>query len=123
MLFFKTKFIGDFGEKAAAGYLKRNRYKILERNFQTKYGEIDIIAEKDDLVCFVEVKTRRNKRYGEPRDAVNIFKQRKIISVAKYYMLSKNTEKNCRFDVVEVYLSETGQKIEKIEHIENAFWC
>lgn len=123
MLFFKTKFLGDFGEKTATKYLRKNRYKILERNFETKYGEIDIIAEKDDVICFIEVKTRRNNKYGEARDAVNIFKQRKIISVAKYYMMNKNCDKNCRFDVIEVYLSESNKKIVKIEHIENAFWC
>lgn len=122
MLFFKTKIIGNLGENASAKYLKKKRYRILDRNYKTKFGEIDIIAEKNDVICFIEVKTRRNKQYGEARDAVDIYKQRKIISVAEYYIMSKKYDKSCRFDVIEVYLSGTDE-VDKIEHIENAFWC
>ena len=123
MLFFKTKTIGNFGENEAEKFLRKNGYKILERNYTTKLGEIDIIAQKDDYICFVEVKTRSNENYGTPRDAVNYHKQKKIISVAKYYMLTKNKDMFLRFDVIEVVVNKDKTKIEKIEHIEDAFWC
>lgn len=123
MLFFKTKTIGNFGENEAEKFLRKNGYKILERNYTTKLGEIDIIAQKDDYICFVEVKTRSNENYGTPRDAVNYHKQKKIISVAKYYMLTKNKDMFLRFDVIEVVVNKDKTKVEKIEHIEDAFWC
>ena len=123
MLFFKTKTIGNFGENEAEKFLRKNGYKILERNYTTKLGEIDIIAQKDNYICFVEVKTRSNENYGTPRDAVNYHKQKKIISVAKYYMLTKNKDMFLRFDVIEVVVNKDKTKVEKIEHIEDAFWC
>ena len=123
MLFFKTKTIGNFGENEAEKFLRKNGYKILERNYATKLGEIDIIAQKDNYICFVEVKTRSNENYGTPRDAVNYHKQKKIISVAKYYMLTKNKDMFLRFDVIEVVVNKDKTKVEKIEHIEDAFWC
>ncbi len=123
MLFFKTKTIGNFGENEAEKFLRKNGYKILERNYETKLGEIDIIAQKDDYICFIEVKTRSNENYGTPRDAVNYHKQKKIISVAKYYMLTKNKDMFLRFDVIEVVVNKDKTKVEKIEHIEDAFWC
>ena len=123
MLFFKTKTIGNFGENEAEKFLRKNGYKILERNYTTKLGEIDIIAQKDDYICFVEVKTRSNENYGTPRDAVNYHKQKKIISVAKYYMLTKNKDMFLCFDVIVVVVNKDKTKVEKIEHIEDAFWC
>ena len=123
MLFFKTKTIGNFGENEAEKFLRKNGYKILERNYTTKLGEIDIIVQKDNYICFVEVKTRSNENYGTPRDAVNYHKQKKIISVAKYYMLTKNKDMFLRFDVIEVVVNKDKTKVEKIEHIEDAFWC
>lgn len=123
MLFFKTKNVGNFGESEAVKFLRKKGYKILERNYTTKFGEIDIIAQKDNYICFVEVKTRSNENYGTPRDAVNYHKQKKIILVANYYMLSKNQDMFLRFDVIEVVVTKDKTKIEKIEHIEEAFWC
>ncbi len=122
MLLFKTKTVGNLGERDAVKFLKKNRYKILEKNYTTKFGEIDIIAEKDGCICFVEVKTRSSEKFGEPRDAVNYNKQKKIISVANYYMLGKE-ECSIRFDVIEVRFSKEYNKVMEIEHIENAFWC
>ena len=87
--FFKNKklpphlIVGMYGEKKAAVFLKRNRYKILERNFSAHGKEIDIIAENKDFLIFCEVKTRITndfliKKYGRPADAVNYYKQRNI---------------------------------------------
>jgi len=104
-------------EEIAKRYLLKNNYKIIEQNFTSKFGEIDIIALKDSIISFIEVKGRKNTRYGMPREAVTWNKQKKIILCAKYFlMLNKYDDIQCRFDVIEIILDD-----KKIEHIENAF--
>ena len=110
-----TKIAGNSGEAQTFNYLIQNDYKILETNYKCKIGEIDIIAQKDNIIVFVEVKKRSSAKYGLPREAVTQFKQHKIKMVATYYLQkTKNFDKNCRFDVIEI-LGES------INHIENAF--
>ena len=113
---FYKKLLGRAGELKAAEFLKKKKYEILEKNFRTHLGEIDIIAkDSDGTIVFVEVKTRSDESYGLPCEAVDIKKQEKYIRVASEYLLRKKlTEEPCRFDVVEI---ENG----KINHIENAF--
>jgi TIGR00252 family protein len=107
---------GKFGENIAALYLRLHFYKILERNYRVKTGEIDIIAKKDNYIVFVEVKYRKNISKGYPREAVTAFKQNQIKRTAMNYMMSHNIEDNdIRFDVIEII----GKKV---EHIKNAFW-
>lgn len=122
MFFFKSKNIGDMGEKKAVKFLKKKGYSILETNFKTKFGEIDIIAKKDDCICFVEVKTRSSENFGEPREAVNFYKQQKISSVAKFYLMKQKEDMMCRFDVIEVKYDKDDKKFIEINHIEDAFW-
>ena len=112
-----TKIKGRTGEDIACAYLKKKKYEIIERNFTTNVGEIDIICAFDGQIIFVEVKARRSNEYGAPSEAVNYFKQRKISQVASQF-LSKYRKLNypVRFDVVEVYMGEN-----KVNHIENAF--
>ena len=74
-----NKCIGNFGEDEAIRYLIKNKYKIIERNYSCKLGEIDIIAKDKDVLVFIEVKTRTNDKYGSPSLAVNYYKKRKII--------------------------------------------
>lgn len=94
---------GDIGEKIAQNYLKDCCYKILKTNYKNKIGEIDIIANDDDFLVFVEVKYRKNNFFGLPREAVNSEKQRKIRMVAMSYINKyKLFDKQCRFDVLEV---------------------
>ncbi len=110
-----TKIQGNSGEAQAFHYLIENNYKILETNYKCKIGEIDIIATKDNTIIFVEVKKRNSTKYGLPREAVTPYKQRKIKMVATWYLQkTKNFDKNCRFDVIEIL----G---ENINHIQNAF--
>jgi len=109
---------GWAGEKLAADHLRQKGYAILETNYRTPAGEVDIIARDGDYTVFVEVKSRRHLDYGYPREAVGPQKQRRIKKVALYYMAGQKTEINCRFDVVEV-LEMDGTEI---THIENAFW-
>lgn len=114
-----NKAVGDFGERLAKEYLEKKNYNILETNFRTRLGEIDIIAKKDYVIIFVEVKARKNLKYGMPYEAVNHRKMQKIIKVAKNYIAYKSQGDNqYRFDIIEVFLSEN----DKINHIEDAFW-
>lgn len=114
-----NKVTGDFGERLAKEYLEKKNYNILETNFRTRLGEIDIIAKKDDVIVFVEVKARKTLKYGRPYESVNHRKMQKIIKVAQNYIAYKSRGDNqYRFDIVEVFLSEN----DKINHIEDAFW-
>lgn len=106
------------GEERAAKYLKKHGYSITCKNFQTRFGEIDIIAENKEYIVFVEVKARSEKSIAEPREFVDMRKQRKIIKTAEIYLSENSTEKQPRFDVVEVK-RENGKTI--INHIANAF--
>ena len=98
------KKVGILGEKCAERLLIKENYKILEKNFRCKMGEIDIIAQDGKYLVFVEVKTRNNARYGSPAEAVSYYKQRKIIQVAQYYLLCQRYSGDVRFDVVEIVI-------------------
>lgn len=113
------KLDGRRGESAAAEYLKKKRYSIIGLNYASRYGEIDIIAENRDYVVFAEVKMRKSAQFAEAREFVTAAKQRRIISTAQLWLERNPTEKQPRFDVIEVYGS--GTDIERIQHIENAF--
>ena len=117
-----NKKIGVAGEKAAAKYLKKKGYKIIDTNYFVRGGEIDIIAQKDGYVVFVEVKTRTSNDFGTPVEAVGYTKQQRIRNAARFYMMG-NGEVDIRFDVVGVVCDVIGNKIKvtEIEHIVNAF--
>ncbi|MCM1195042.1 MAG: YraN family protein [Corallococcus sp.] len=98
-----THIIGVAGEDCAVKYLQKHGYTILERNFKCKFGEIDIVATHKRFVVFIEVKSRKNDAFGQPREAVTDYKQSRIISCATYWLyLRKRTGVPIRFDVVEV---------------------
>ncbi|NLJ58932.1 MAG: YraN family protein [Tissierellia bacterium] len=104
-------------ENIAKKYLISKNYEILEENFFSKFGEIDIIAKKNGRIHFIEVKGRDNTNYGYPREAVTFSKQNKLRATAKYYFMLKGKDDFfCQFDLVEIIISE-----KKINHIENAF--
>lgn len=115
-----TIFKGNLGENEAVKYLKKNKYKILERNYRKRCGEIDIIAQKGDRIAFVEVKTRSKTEYGEPAEAVTYHKQQKIKKTALFYIGEKNIEADFAFDIIEVLIN--NKKIPSVNHIENAFY-
>lgn len=112
--------IGKWGENLACKYLEKNNYKIIERNFLCRQGEIDIIAE-DKLkgeVVFIEVKTRSNLKYGNPSEAVNRTKQRHMKQVARYYIYKNQlSHRAIRFDVIEVYVQPSSCQINQIKQI------
>lgn len=109
--------IGNYGETSACNFLEKNNYKIVDRNFRCKKGEIDIIAKdlkKNELV-FIEVKTRSNLKFGTPAQAVNYIKQKHIYTASNYYIfVNKLYDSFIRFDVIEVLIQN---KIPKINHL------
>ena len=116
----RQKILGKLGEDCAAKFLEAEGYTIVERNFRIRSAEIDIIARRDNLIIFVEVKARSNIRHGLPVEAVTLRKQKKIIEAATVFLQDENfSDCACRFDVVEVYMR--GECVEEIHQIENAF--
>ena len=121
--------VGRFGEDAAADYLTKNGYKILERNIHISHNEIDIIAKNKKFLAFVEVKTRTvgadlYSRFGTPASAVTRQKQKRIIEAAKAYLFANKFEGlQPRLDVIEIYVDKESGKISKINHFEDAFWA
>ncbi len=112
---------GAQGEALAARYYVRDGYRVLEKNFRTRQGEIDLIVQKENVLVFVEVKTRGENAIAQPREFVTAQKQRRLILAAKYYLLLHPAMDALfmRFDVVEVFLPERGRPM--LRRIENAF--
>jgi len=116
------KELGNWGEDRAALYLRLHGYRILERNFRCRQGEIDIIAARRGVVAFVEVKLRKSADFAEAREFVTYAKQRRIITAAEVWLAKTGTELQPRFDVMEIYApagSETRRPV--IRHLEDAF--
>lgn len=111
--------IGKVGEEAICGYIKNRGMRVVCQNFHCRFGEIDIIAQQGKTMVFIEVKTRKNTKYGSAAEAVTISKMRKIRETAQQYLMENNLfESGVRFDVAEVYLKENKKEI---NYIENAF--
>jgi putative endonuclease len=109
--------LGDAGEDLAAAALTKQGYKILERNFVTPLGELDLIARHGRELVFIEVKTRRSDRFGSPQEAVHPAKQQKLRRLALYYLKEKRLgEPPLRFDVVAITLTQDGPRVEVIQH-------
>lgn len=117
---YSKKRIGQLGEDKACLYLMKNGYKIIDRNFYCKQGEIDIVAvSKTNELVFVEVKTRRSLNYGAPCESVTYFKVKHIIASSKYYIyLNHFYNLPVRYDVIEIFTNNNNYKI---NHIINAF--
>ncbi len=117
MEYYSKRQTGTRYEDVAVSFLIKKGHTILKRNYRNPYGEIDIISRIDDTIVFTECKYRQNNRYGDPLEAVNYIKQRRISKGALYFCsrFLKGREAACRFDVVAVYGNGT------IRHIENAF--
>jgi putative endonuclease len=116
-----TRILGNYGEDHTCQYLQDKGYRILERNFRNKLGEIDLIAKDGKFICFIEVKTRESLQYGAPFEAVHLGKQRKMAKVALSYLKYRfgTVDVLSRFDVISIYQPPQGAPI--VEHIVNAF--
>lgn len=113
-----NKDVGNLGEDIAVDYLKKHGYMIFKRNYKNRYGEVDIIAIKDEFLVFVEVKARKNRFFGNPQDAVDDEKIRHIVDVSDGFMQSYGwNDITVRYDIIEIVFDENY-----INHIENAFY-
>jgi putative endonuclease len=111
--------LGIFGEDFASSYLQGKGYTIIGRNFKARYGEIDIIAMKDNILVFVEVKTRTGTQFGLPEEAVTKRKIHEVVETAQYYcLLHPDVPKAQRIDVIAILLSH-DRSVMDIKHIEN----
>ena len=117
-------FIGNLGEEAAVKALKKQKYKIIGRNYRSRFGEIDIIAKDGEYTCFVEVRLRKTNNFGSPADTIDERKQQKIIKTAQLYAVEKGIyDTPMRFDAVLINAQTDGEKLinEEIQIIKNAF--
>lgn len=112
--------LGAWGEDQAVKYLGKQGMKIIERNFRTPVGEIDIIARDKRTLVFIEVKTRRSTAFGTPQESVGQRKQRQIARTAQWYLQNnKNSKLQPRFDVVAILCQGDGEPL--ITHLPDAF--
>jgi len=112
---------GIKGEEIAADYLTAQGFKIIERNFRSQQGEVDIIAKEKDFLVFVEVKYYSFRSYGTPLGAVRKSKKQSIIHAAQTYLYKRNIQNvYCRFDVVAIYRNRDGSQA--IDHYRDAFY-
>ncbi|MGG8496419.1 YraN family protein [Tenacibaculum sp. TC6] len=110
--------LGKKGEEQAKGFLVQKGYRILETNYRYQKAEIDIIAQKEDTLVVVEVKTRSTDYYGNPEDFVNTKKIKLLVAAAHKYIEERDIDVEVRFDIIAI-LQKNGKLL--IEHIEDAF--
>ncbi|MBN1176873.1 MAG: YraN family protein [Dehalococcoidales bacterium] len=116
----KRRETGILGENLACDFLGKNGYRIIETNYRCQDGEIDIIAQQQDTLVFVEVRTKKSSRFGTPEESITPNKKSKLRTVAAHYGQNRNDlPVNRRIDVVAIQMDERG-KVSRIELIENA---
>lgn len=115
-----NKEIGNIGEVIAKDYLLSQGYEILNRNYRCPKGEIDIIAKEQDVIIFVEVKTRTNTKYGQPFEAVDRRKLQRLYTISQFYIYeNKLNQYKYRFDIVSINLNQSGNTHASISLIKN----
>lgn len=118
----RNNLTGAWGEATAAEYLRRKRYRILANGYHSRFGEIDLIAENNRFLVFVEVKVRKNASFAMAREYVDRRKQDRIRMTASIYLSEYPTDKQPRFDVIEIYAPEGPETARpEIMHMEDAF--
>ena len=115
--------LGALGERLASEHLEKQGYRILERNFRCRLGEIDLIARRGNELVFTEVKLRKDASHGEAREFVTAAKQRKLLLTAEYYLSARPWAQDlqARFDVIEVYAPRGTEENCSVFQLENAF--
>jgi len=112
--------LGQWGEEHARRHLEGQGYTIVTTNYRSRWGEVDIVARRDDEFIFVEVKTRRGTAYGMPEESVTATKSQRLIATAQDYIQKHDSEQApWRLDVVSIQLEESGKLLE-LDHLENA---
>lgn len=116
----KRREVGNLGERLAGEFLKRNGYRIRETNYRCPHGEIDIIAEQEDCLVFIEVRTKRSLDYGSPEESITPAKKERLRAVAAHYQqCHDNLPASWRIDVMAMELGWDG-KLRRVELIEHA---
>lgn len=113
-----NKTLGSYGEKIAVNFLKDKGYEIIEQNYHSHWGEIDIIAKKDEKLSFIEVKTRSHPGHGAPYESINYYKLKSLKRVISYYLL-KSEYKRYKLNLGVISIVLNGQKIHQLHFFEN----
>lgn len=117
----KSQHLARLGELIAQKYLQQKGFRLITKNYFLRGGEIDLIMEDDDIMIFVEVKTRRNQKFGHADEAINPRKKRKLIRAVFHYLKEKKVKKPWRTDLVHIHLK--GGFRAHIKHIPHIFLC
>ena len=118
----RNNLVGAWGETLAAAYLKKKKYAVIACNYRCRFGEIDLIAKNKNFLVFVEVKLRKNDKFANAMDFVDIHKQNRLRTTAEVYLSQFPTDLQPRFDVIEIYAPDgpaTAKPV--IHHLEDAF--
>lgn len=116
----KNQDLGSLGEEKAVKFLKNSGFQVRNTNWRHKHLEVDIIAQLEETLVFIEVKTRSNSYFGQPESFVNHKKQELLIRAAAAYLELFNLQNEVRFDVISIIKEKTGKIV--LNHIENAFY-
>lgn len=101
-----NKKIGNYGEDIADTFLRNNGYTILKRNYRNRFGEIDLICSKKDILSFIEIKTRYSTSFGSPCESINYKKRKNIIFMSKFFLTENNIHNYfVRYDILEIFLN------------------
>ncbi|ATB39132.1 endonuclease [Cystobacter fuscus] len=115
----ERKQYGDEGEEAAVRFLETQGYRVRARNYACRHGELDVVAERGDTVCFVEVRMRSTAVWGDPSHTVSFAKQRRVVKAAMHYLMAHGVrDRELRFDVISVV--GRGERA-TVEHLPGAF--
>lgn len=118
----RNNIVGAWGEAIAAEYIRKKRYKVIATGYRCRFGEIDLIAQNNRYLLFIEVKLRRSDRFAEAKEFVDAHKQERLRTTASVYLDQFPTDLQPRFDVIEIYAPEgTLTKHPHIIHLEDAF--
>jgi putative endonuclease len=110
--------LGKKGEQLAVDFLIKKDYEVLEKNYRYLKAEVDIIAQKDNILAVIEVKTRSTDYFGNPQDFVNPKKIKLLLSAIDNYVIEKNLDVEVRFDIIAIIHQDSNTKI---EHLKDAF--
>lgn len=109
--------LGQKGERIAANYLKKKGWKLIDTNFRTRFGEIDLIFTFESEIIFVEVKTRNSHKFGYPEEAVNAQKIKHLQATAETFLKIHKTQKSPRFDIIAITFEKSTPHIKHLPYI------